>query len=132
MTFIVYTSTVLADANFPSASICKSGPELVRADGHAIPPLLKAITTLFPLDTYVSAPVRSTVMSCIMIVISLCVRDSERLAVPWYRSIKFVPLWISFSDRGWGETLSTHHNTLIVLCVHSGESYILLFCFRYF
>ena len=27
---------VLADANFPSASICKSGPELVRADGEGI------------------------------------------------------------------------------------------------
>jgi len=25
---------VLADANFPSASICKQGPELVRADGE--------------------------------------------------------------------------------------------------
>lgn len=25
--------TVLADANFPSASICKHGPEIVRADG---------------------------------------------------------------------------------------------------
>lgn len=49
--------TVLADANFPSASICQNGPELVRADGHGIPPLLKAITYLFPLDTYVPAPV---------------------------------------------------------------------------
>lgn len=49
--------TVLADANFPSASVCQHGPELVRADGHGIPPLLKAITYLFPLDTYVPAPV---------------------------------------------------------------------------
>lgn len=24
---------VLADANFPSASVCKHGPELIRADG---------------------------------------------------------------------------------------------------
>lgn len=29
------TSAVLADANFPSAAIAKSGPELVRADGTA-------------------------------------------------------------------------------------------------
>ena len=48
---------VLADANFPSASICRNGPELVRADGHGIPALLKAVTYLFPLDTYVPAPV---------------------------------------------------------------------------
>uniref|UniRef100_A0A1X7V5J2 L-fucose mutarotase n=1 Tax=Amphimedon queenslandica TaxID=400682 RepID=A0A1X7V5J2_AMPQE len=47
---------VLADANFPSASICRHGPELIRADGHAIPPLLKAITSLLPLDTYVPRP----------------------------------------------------------------------------
>ncbi|XP_065882697.1 fucose mutarotase-like [Dysidea avara] len=47
---------VLADANFPSASVCKQGPELVRADGHGIPALLGAILKLLPLDTYVPAP----------------------------------------------------------------------------
>ena len=31
--------TVLADANFPSASICKEGAELVRADGESSPVL---------------------------------------------------------------------------------------------
>lgn len=55
--------TVLADANFPSASICRNGPELVRADGHGIPALLKAVTYLFPLDTYVPAPVSMFVVS---------------------------------------------------------------------
>jgi L-fucose mutarotase len=29
----------------------------IRADGHGIPDLLRAILTLFPLDTYVFAPV---------------------------------------------------------------------------
>ena len=74
---------VLADANFPSEAIsrlsCSSfktsiwgvvslftiryfycyrhGPELVRADGHNIPPLLKAVTKLLPLDAYVKCPV---------------------------------------------------------------------------
>ncbi|CAI8002520.1 Fucose mutarotase [Geodia barretti] len=48
---------VLADANFPSASISRHGPELVRADGHGIPALLKAVTQLMPLDSYVPAPV---------------------------------------------------------------------------
>ncbi|XP_071946793.1 fucose mutarotase-like isoform X1 [Antedon mediterranea] len=47
---------VLADANFPSSSICKSGPILIRADGNDIPGLLKAILTLLPLDTYVDQP----------------------------------------------------------------------------
>lgn len=35
----------------------RHGPELVRADGHNIPPLLKAVTKLLPLDSYVKCPV---------------------------------------------------------------------------
>lgn len=42
---------VLADANFPSESIAVNAI-CVRADGIAIPPLLKAILPLFPLDQY--------------------------------------------------------------------------------
>lgn len=34
----------------------RQGPELVRADGHPIPPLLKAISQLMPLDAYVPKP----------------------------------------------------------------------------
>ena len=48
---------VFGDANFPSASVSKAGPELVRADGMSIPTLLEATLKLFPLDTYVAAPV---------------------------------------------------------------------------
>ena len=50
---------VIADANFPSASICngEESPRLVRADGHSIPHLLEAILKLMPLDTYVFSPV---------------------------------------------------------------------------
>ncbi|KAG8434932.1 hypothetical protein GDO86_013048 [Hymenochirus boettgeri] len=47
---------VLADANFPSSSISKAGPELIQADGLDIPKLLNAILWLFPLDTYVETP----------------------------------------------------------------------------
>ncbi|CAI9733049.1 fucose mutarotase-like isoform X1 [Octopus vulgaris] len=43
---------VLADAHFPTSSICRRGPIEIRADGHKIPELLKAILQLFPLDTY--------------------------------------------------------------------------------
>ncbi|XP_038639041.1 fucose mutarotase isoform X4 [Scyliorhinus canicula] len=47
---------VLADANFPTSSVCRSGPTEIRVDGLKIPELLKAILKLFPLDTYVSYP----------------------------------------------------------------------------
>ncbi len=40
---------VIGDGNFPAASNAK---RLVRADGHGVPELLKAILQLFPLDTY--------------------------------------------------------------------------------
>lgn len=40
---------VLADANFPSASIAQ---RLIRADGIEIPELLSGILELFPLDQY--------------------------------------------------------------------------------
>ncbi|PIK38147.1 putative fucose mutarotase isoform X2 [Apostichopus japonicus] len=46
----------LADANFPSSSICQNGPIEVRADGHGIPALLEAILKLLPLDMYVDSP----------------------------------------------------------------------------
>ncbi|XP_048744741.1 fucose mutarotase-like isoform X2 [Ostrea edulis] len=48
---------VLADAHFPSSSICKDGPTEVRADGIDIPTLLDGILQLLPLDTYVEFPV---------------------------------------------------------------------------
>ena len=49
---------VLADANFPSASIAKHTTlgEEIRCDGISIPELLKAILELFPLDPAVDAP----------------------------------------------------------------------------
>ena len=48
---------VLADANFPAASIGANG-NVIRLDGHNIPLLLDAILTVMPLDTYVEHPVR--------------------------------------------------------------------------
>lgn len=41
---------VLADGNFPAASIAQ---RLVRSDGHPVPPILEAVIKLFPLDSYV-------------------------------------------------------------------------------
>ena len=46
---------VIADANFPSASV---GKRVIRADGHGARELLDAILSLFPLDTYVDEPVK--------------------------------------------------------------------------
>jgi L-fucose mutarotase len=45
---------VLADGNFPAASIAR---RLVRLDGHDIPNILESVLKLFPLDTYVVKPV---------------------------------------------------------------------------
>jgi L-fucose mutarotase len=45
---------VLGDGNFPAASCAK---RLVRLDGHGVPALLDAMLALFPLDSYVEAPV---------------------------------------------------------------------------
>ncbi|MBK8946894.1 MAG: fucose isomerase [Ignavibacteriae bacterium] len=45
---------VVADGNFPAASIAK---RLIRMDGHNVPVILEAILKLFPLDKYVEKPV---------------------------------------------------------------------------
>lgn len=47
---------VIADGNFPSESMGKNA-KIIRCDGHCVPELLEAILTVFPLDTYVGAPV---------------------------------------------------------------------------
>ena len=50
---------VIADGNFPSASIAAEtvSGNLIRLDGHGVPPVLKAILKLFPLDPYVDKAV---------------------------------------------------------------------------
>jgi L-fucose mutarotase len=50
---------VIADGNFPSASIAAQtvSGNLIRMDGHGVPEVLKAILQLFPLDPYVDKPV---------------------------------------------------------------------------
>jgi L-fucose mutarotase len=45
---------VLADAHFPGESV---GPEVIRADGLRIAPLLDAILPLFELDSFIPHPV---------------------------------------------------------------------------
>jgi len=45
---------VIGDGNFPAASVAQ---RLVRLDGHGVPAILDAVLALFPLDTYVEAPV---------------------------------------------------------------------------
>jgi L-fucose mutarotase len=44
---------VLADGNFPSASVSQ---RLVRCDGNGVPELLDAILKFIPLDTFVPSP----------------------------------------------------------------------------
>ena len=45
---------VIADGNFPSASIAQ---KLIRLDGHNVPEILFAMLKFFPLDQYVDLPV---------------------------------------------------------------------------
>ena len=45
---------VIADGNFPSASHAN---HLIRLDGLSIPEVLDSILKLFPLDTFVDAPI---------------------------------------------------------------------------
>lgn len=44
---------LLADAHYPGDTF---GKQVIRADGLGIPELLSAISPLFPLDSYVEAP----------------------------------------------------------------------------
>ncbi|XP_078589308.1 fucose mutarotase-like isoform X2 [Branchiostoma floridae x Branchiostoma japonicum] len=52
---------VFGDANFPTSSICNSGPIEVRADGHCIPDLLDAVLQLLPLKKEYEAAVMDLV-----------------------------------------------------------------------
>ena len=45
---------VISDGNFPAASHTKN---LIRADGHGTAEILRAVLSLFPLDTFVQQPV---------------------------------------------------------------------------
>ena len=45
---------VIGDGNFPAAS---NAQRLVRLDGHGVCEILDALLKLYPLDTYVAAPV---------------------------------------------------------------------------
>jgi len=45
---------IIGDGNFPAASVAQ---RLIRLDGHGVPEILDAILRLYPLDTYVPAPV---------------------------------------------------------------------------
>ncbi len=47
---------VIADGNFPAESVGKNA-RVIRADGHGTAELLRAILSVFPLDTYVDHPV---------------------------------------------------------------------------
>ena len=44
---------VIGDGNFPAAALAN---RLVRCDGHGVPEVLEAILSLFPLDSFVEAP----------------------------------------------------------------------------
>lgn len=47
---------VIADGNFPAASVGKNGT-VIRCDGHTVPEILDAVLKLFPLDASSDKPV---------------------------------------------------------------------------
>ncbi|MCR5671692.1 MAG: fucose isomerase [Butyrivibrio sp.] len=49
-------SIVIADGNFPAASIA-GDTILIRMDGHGVPEILESILKLIPLDQYADTPV---------------------------------------------------------------------------
>ncbi|KAG8517507.1 Enoyl-CoA hydratase, mitochondrial, partial [Galemys pyrenaicus] len=70
------------DTNFPASSICRCGPQEIRADGLSIPQLLEAVLQLLPLDTYVESPVA---------VMELVPSDQERgLQTPVWESYQYI------------------------------------------
>ncbi len=69
---------VIADGNFPAETIGKDAV-VIRYDGQDIPALLDAILTVFPLDSYVDAPV--TLMQ-------LMERDVGRVKTPIWDEYK--------------------------------------------
>lgn len=46
---------VIADGNFPAESM---GRRVIRADGHAATAMLDAVLSLYPIDTFVTDPVK--------------------------------------------------------------------------
>jgi len=50
---------VIADSNFPAASIARhtASRKLIRLDGHGVLAVLEAVLKVFPLDQYVAKPV---------------------------------------------------------------------------
>lgn len=73
---------VIADGNFPAASCAK---RLIRADGHDVTPLLRAILKFYPLDTYIPRPVS---------LMATCAGDPQPAIWKTYaETLKGVPGW---------------------------------------
>ncbi|XP_007452068.1 PREDICTED: fucose mutarotase [Lipotes vexillifer] len=73
---------VLEDVNFPTACICRCGPEEIPANGLGIPQRLEAVLQLLPLDCYVERPA---------VVVELVPSDRERgLQTPVWTSYQCI------------------------------------------
>ena len=80
---------VIADGNFPGASVAAvNGAATVRCDGLGVPELLRAVLTLFPLDTFVDEPV--TLMGV--------AKGTEQIDVPIWG--EFESIVAEFDERG--------------------------------
>ena len=72
---------VLADANFPAASVARAEPsaELICCDALTVPELLQAICQLMPLDTYVEYPAA---------VMQVTVQDAGKVETPVWNEFR--------------------------------------------
>ena len=74
----------------------RHGPELVRADGHMIPPLLEAIMKLLPLDTYVPKPGNVKYIYRVLIRIYGCTWSH---ASCWQREMEIFPIVMHSNEK---------------------------------
>ena len=79
---------VIADGNFPSASVGKNAI-VIRMDGHGVPEILDAICQVFPLDAYVEKPVN---------LMALMPQDEGKVATPIWDTYKEIVA--KYDERG--------------------------------
>jgi len=104
---------VLADGNFPSASVAR---RLLRSDGNRVPELLEAVLGLLPLDTFVERAV------ALMAVVP---GDSSRPAI-WHEYREIIQQHEKFSDFDYVERFAFYdraRQAYAVVATSEGAAY---------
>ena len=104
---------VLADGNFPSASVAR---RLLRSDGNRVPELLEAVLGLLPLDTFVERAVA---------VMAVVPGDSSRPAI-WQKYREIIQRHEEFSDFDYVERFAFYdraRQAYAVVATSEGAAY---------